>query len=221
MERNITNDKVTEYINQYYEAVTEGLAELRKQSEQEKVPIILKETESFLKVFLGITKPERILEIGCAVGYSSMFFNAACGAEVVTIEKSDEMYEKAVSNIKKLGFSDKITVLKGDGEEVMKLLWEQTDSENDGFDLVFIDAAKSHYKRFLEAALPLCRKNAVIIADNVLFKARVVSDEYDPAGKHRTNVRKLREFTDFINNDDRFETSVIACGDGISVTRLK
>ena len=91
--RNITSDIVTEYINRFYEPVSDELGMLRLESEAEKVPIILKETESFLRTFLSITQPKRILEIGCAVGYSAMFFAATVvyrpSREAVAFSKSE------------------------------------------------------------------------------------------------------------------------------------
>ena len=89
------------------------------------------------------------------------------------------------------------------------------------FDVVFIDAAKSHYKRFLEASRKLCREGTVVISDNVLFKGRIASDIYDPTGKHKTNIKKMREYVDFITSDPRLETTIIACGDGISLSKIK
>ena len=218
MERNITNDIVTEYINGFYQPASPELGTLRLEAEAEKVPIILKETESFLRVMLSIAAPKRILEIGCAVGYSAMFFTAVTGAQVVTIEKDPEMATKAATNIKKLGFEDKIRIIEGDGEEGVNILFEEGEEP---FDLVFIDAAKSHYKRFLEASWKLCRQGTVVISDNVLFKARIASDIYDPTGKHKTNIKKMREYVDFITSDPRMETSIIACGDGVSVSKIK
>ena len=216
--RNITNDIVTEYINSFYEPVSDELGRLRLESEAEKVPIILRETESFLRTFLSIMHPERILEIGCAVGYSAMFFSAVSGAEVVTIEKDPEMAAKASANIKRLCFEDKIRIIEGDGEEGIDCLFEQGEAP---FDIVFIDAAKSHYKRFLEASWKLCRPGTIVISDNVLFKARIASDIYDPTGKHKTNIKKMREYVEFITSDPRLETTIIACGDGISVSKIK
>lgn len=216
--RNITNDIVTEYINRFYEPVSDELGRLRLESEAEKVPIILRETESFLRTFLSIMHPERILEIGCAVGYSAMFFSAVSGAEVVTIEKDPEMAAKASANIKRLCFEDKIRIIEGDGEEGIDGLFEQGEAP---FDIVFIDAAKSHYKRFLEASWKLCRPGTIVISDNVLFKARIASDIYDPTGKHKTNIKKMREYVEFITSDPRLETTIIACGDGISVSKIK
>ncbi len=218
MERNITNDLVTEYINSFYTPVSSEFEALRAKAEQDRVPIILKETESFLDVLLKIIAPKRILEIGCAVGYSAMFFSKCCGAEVITIEKDCDMVVRARENIEKMGFSRKIKVVEGDGEECIKQLIE---SGEDSFDMVFIDAAKSHYKRFLEASLDICADNAVIVSDNVLFKGRTVSDIYDPTGKHKTNIRKMREYVEFITKDERMDTTVISCGDGLSISRLK
>ena len=82
--QNITNEVVTKYINRFYQPLTPALGALRQEAEQAEVPIILKETEQYLKTMLAVVKPQRILEIGCAVGYSAMFFAACCGAEVVT-----------------------------------------------------------------------------------------------------------------------------------------
>ena len=217
-ERNITNDKVTEYINGFYEPLTADLGELRCRSEAENVPIILKETESFLRTFLGIAKPKRILEIGCAVAYSAMFFAELTGAMVYTIEKNPEAAETAAENVKNLGYSGKVKIFPGDGEDVINELRENGEVP---FDFVFIDAAKSHYKRFLESALPLCNSKTLIISDNVLFRGLVADESYDPKGKYKTNIRKMREFLDFIHRDLRFESSVIAVGDGLALTRLK
>lgn len=216
--RNITNDIVTDYINGFYKPLTEELKQLREISEEEKVPIILKETESFFNTFLKITAPKRILEVGCAVGYSAMFFAELTGAEVYTIEKEHEVYLNARANVERMGYSDKVKVFEGDGEEVIRQL---ANENTEPFDFVFIDAAKSHYKRFLEAALPLCVKNAVIAADNVLFKARIADDIYDPTGKHKTNIKKMREFVSFINEDSQFDTCIMAVGDGLSISKLR
>lgn len=216
--RNITNDIVTDYINGFYKPLTAELGQIRELSEEEKVPIILKESESFLNTFLKISAPKRILEVGCAVGYSAMFFAELTDGQVYTIEKDHEMYLKAKDNVSRLGYSDKVKIFEGDGEEVIRRL---AGENTEPFDFIFIDAAKSHYKRFLEAALLLCTENAVIAADNVLFKARIADDIYDPTGKHKTNIKKMREFVNFINEDARFNSCIMAVGDGLSITRLK
>lgn len=212
---NITNDAVTGYINGFYKPLTDDLRTLREKSEEEKVPIILKETESFLGFIIGMVKPKRILEIGAAVGYSSSFF-AELGSRVVTVEKNPETAERAEKNIEALGYKDKITVLVGDGEEIISSL----DRDNK-FDMVFIDAAKSHYKRFLDAALPLCKEGTIIISDNVLLKAATASDEFDPKGRFKTNIKNMRNYLSYISEHPDLDTVILSCGDGLALSRYK
>jgi predicted O-methyltransferase YrrM len=216
--KHITNPQVTEYINQFYRAANPELEKLRIQAETDDVPIILKETEDYLNTLLTMVKPKRILEIGTAVGYSAAYFAVKSGADVVTIEKGEDVHITAKSNIEALGLTGQVRLFCGDGEdETMKLL----DAGEETFDLVFIDAAKSHYKRFLDAALKLSHPGTVIVADNVLFQAKTVSDEYDPSGKHKTNIRRLREFIDYVYDHPALETSLVACGDGLTVSVVK
>ena len=118
----ITNPKVTGYLNRFYSPESQELMELRIGAEEAQVPIILRETEDFLNVLLSILQPERILEIGTAVGYSAAYFAKKTGAHVITIEKSEEMFRIAEENVKKLGLEESIRLLPGDGEEEIKKL---------------------------------------------------------------------------------------------------
>ena len=102
---NITNGDVTNYINGFYKPLNQQMEALRKSAEENHIPIILKETESFLEFVVKATAPRRILEIGTAVGYSAAFF-ACLGADVVTVEKSEEMAGIAAGNIKRLGLEE-------------------------------------------------------------------------------------------------------------------
>lgn len=216
--RHITNPQVTDYMNGFYKAASPELDALRRQAETDDVPIILKETEDYLNTLLAMVKPKRILEIGTAVGYSAAYFAVKSGADVVTIEKGEDVHLTAKSNIEALGLTGQVRLYCGDGEEeTMKLL----EAGEEAFDLVFIDAAKSHYKRFLDAALKLSHPGTVIVADNVLFQAKTVSDEYDPSGKHKTNIRRLREFIEYVYDHPALETSLTSCGDGLTISVVK
>lgn len=183
---NITNGDVTNYINGFYKPLNQQMEALRKSAEENHIPIILKETESFLEFVVKATAPRRILEIGTAVGYSAAFF-ACLGADVVTVEKSEEMAGIAAGNIKRLGLEEKVTILTGDGEEAIR----QNMKKGDLFDMVFIDAAKSHYKRFLDASLPFCHENTLIVSDNVLLKGATASDSLDIKGRFKTNIKRM------------------------------
>ncbi len=217
---NITNDLITDYINTFYKPLSDGLGELRKEGEENRFPIILKETEVFLKSLMDISKPKKILEIGTAIGYSSSFFATLnYTEEIITIEKDLSMVEKALSSLKKLEFSNKIEIKSGDGEEcILKLLEENTDIK---FDFIFIDAAKSHYKRFFDAALKVSKKGTIIVCDNVLQKGTTASEKYDVYGRFKTSIRKMREFLNYIYSLEECDTSIEAIGDGITISIVK
>ncbi len=201
---NITNELVTEYINGFYRPMTSELGELRDEAEAAKVPIILRETESFLNFITATVRPRKILEIGTAVGYSAQVF-AMCGAEVVTIEKDEKMAQTAAHNIEKSPFAEKIKILVGDGEDIIR---ENFKIGLDCFDLVFLDAA-----------LPLCKSGSLIISDNVLLKAATASDSYDPSGRFKTNIKNMRRYIEYIYSHPQLQTTVIACGDGLALSR--
>ena len=209
---NITNDKVTEYINGFYTAQTEALKKLRASAEEERIPIILKETEIYLVTMLNIIKPKSILEIGTAVGYSSMVFKEiAKDAKVISIEKDIDMYNMAKENIKSLGYD--VDLYQGDAREIIESL-EET------FDLVFIDASKSHYKQFFDMAEKRCKKGAIIISDNVLLKASTADASYDKHKRHRSNIKRMREYLNYLNEREDLSTALISCGDGLAITKL-
>lgn len=214
---NITNNIITAYINNLYECKNQKLLELRAFAEEKRVPIILKDTEGLLLSLLKIKKPKRMLEIGAAVGYSACCFADGCGCEVTTIEADKETYEIAVNNVKNLGFEEKVNVLCGDARDVMEMLAVDI-SENERYDVIFIDAAKSHYKAFWDLALPLCKDDALIICDNVLMKGMTASDEYDPNKKYKTSIRKMREFIKYITGLEYADTCILPVGDGISIS---
>ncbi|MGN0704097.1 MAG: O-methyltransferase [Lentihominibacter sp.] len=210
----ITNRIVSAYIDDLYTCDNEKLKDLRSFAEDRRVPIILRSTEMLLTNLLKIRKPEHILEIGAAVGYSASVFADACGCRVTTIEADENSYNIACSNIKSLDLDDKITVLYGDARDVL----EKLSLESDRFDVVFIDAAKSHYKAFWDLAVPLCTDDALVICDNVLMKGMTVSDECDPNRKYKTSIRKMREFIKYITNLNYAETCVLPVGDGVSLS---
>ena len=91
-------------------------------------------------------------------------------------------------------------------------------SDVDLYDVVFIDAAKSHYREFWDMALPMCRQSALIICDNVLMKGMTASDIYDTNKRYKTSIRKMREFIKYINHLEYADTCVLPVGDGVSVS---
>ena len=212
---NITNEIISSYIDNLYVNENRRLEELREFAEERHVPIILKDTEKLLKVIMRLKEPARVLEIGTAVGYSSCVFADCCDCSVLTIESDEETAKAARINIENLGFADQVRVMTGDARDVLKCL----DTE-EKFDILFIDAAKSHYREFWDLALPLLKDESMIICDNVLMSGMTVSDEYDERGRHRTSINKMRDFITYINSLDYAETAILPVGDGVSISLI-
>ncbi|WP_125154651.1 O-methyltransferase [Clostridium rectalis] len=211
----ITYDYIEKYIRGLIKDERPIIDEIEKYAKENKVPIIHKEVAKFLELMINLKKPSKILELGTAIGYSAILMEIASNnkCEIVTIERDNHMVSIAKGNIKKFGFSHKIKVIEGDCLEVLEDLEEK-------YDLIFMDAGKGHYNHFLPNCLRLLNKNGVIIADNVLFRGMVASDELVKRRKI-TIVKRMREFLDLVSQQE-FITSVIPMGDGIAViTRRK
>jgi len=220
---NIINSKITEYLDELYQPLSSELGKLRKSAEERQIPVITKDTEALLLNIIRMKKPGRILEIGTAVGYSAICFAAAHpGTEVVSLESSESMCREAAENAAKFGLSERIRIMEGDAlESLNQLAGTMKDADSEGFDLVFIDAAKSFYKEFWNACIPLCRKGAVIISDNVLLKARTASDEYITKRRQKTSVRHMRDYLSYITGSGEAYTAVLPVGDGVAISVLK
>ncbi len=157
-------------------------------------------------------KAERILEIGTAVGYSSIFMSQLIDGHVTTIERFPVMYEKAEKNIVAANAQDKITILKGDAAEILSTL------ENASFDMIFMDCAKGQYINFLPDCIRLLKVEGVLITDNVLHKGSIAKSRYSIERRQRTTHSRLREFLWTITHCDELNSSVIPIGDGVSVS---
>lgn len=218
-----TNDKVTEYISSHYSPVDEDLGSFREFNEENNVPLILKETESFLSLLLELTQPQHILEIGTAYGYSALFFaKKRPGARITTIDRNEHMIPVASENFASRPEGSRIDFRVGDADKVLDEMIEELKSgvSPDLFDFIFIDAGKSHYREFFDRAEQLASPGALIVCDNILMHGWTVDRSYQGAKRHRTNVKYMRMFIDYINEREDLTVSLLSSGDGLAVIRL-
>ncbi len=208
---NISYDYITDYICKTLPESTGLLKEMENFAKAHYVPIIQKETMHFLKFLMSVIKPEKILEIGTAIGYSSLVFSQYLkdGGKIITVELDEDMAKIALENFKKAQ-NKSIKLIIGDGGDVLL-------NTNEKFDVVFLDANKSLYLHSLPDIKRILKKGGVLIADNVLYKGMVASGELETFRK-KTLVKNLRDFLYEISNDGCFTTSILPIGDGISVS---
>ncbi|WP_139904434.1 O-methyltransferase [Clostridium thermarum] len=212
---NITYDYMEQYIRGLVPDNAGLLKELEEYAEENKVPIIHKEVANFLQLMINIIKPKRILELGTAIGYSSILMYNSNGSveHVDTVERDENMIALAGANIEKAGLKGKINVICGDCLEVLEKLVDK-------YDLIFIDAGKGHYNEFFPHCQRLLNKDGVILADNVLYKGMVASRELVIRRKI-TIVKRMKKFIDMITKDDKLITAILPMGDGIAVIKSK
>lgn len=212
----IVDERIATYIRSLESPNSPLLEAIEEQAHIDKVPIIRKEMESFLKVILMMQKPKKILELGTAIGYSALFMSECIELEqLVTIENYEKRIPVARENFKKVGKENIITLLEGDAMEIMPTL------EGNQFEFVFMDAAKAQYIHFLPEVLRLMKPGAVLITDNILQEGDLVESRFTVKRRDRTIHKRMREYLEVVKNHPELETSIVPIGDGITISIKK
>ena len=209
---NIVNELVEDYIRNTLQDKEGLLKELEVYANENNVPIVHKEVSELLKVLLKIQKPKRILEVGCAIGYSSILFATTLDkdVEIITVERNEEMIKKAKENIKRAGFEKNITILEGNAEDILPNIEGE-------FDMIFLDAAKGQYKLFYDMIIDKLKVDGVLISDNILYKGMIAHDDFVVRRK-KTIVKRMRDYLDYICTCDYLSTSLLPIGDGVAIS---
>lgn len=209
----VIDERLTTYIHSLEKDPGPFFEKLRKYAKEENVPIIRRETESFLRVLLKMnaTSKEKmsILEIGTAIGYSALVMEDEVPfAKIDTIENYEPRLAQARKNLEG---HDNINLYEGDAVEIIKTL------EN-SYDFIFLDAAKAQYIVMLPDLLRLMKKNAILVADNVLQEGDLIESRFVTERRQRTIHERMREFLYEIKHRDDLESSILTVGDGISIS---
>ena len=212
------------------------LGRLEEEAIADRVPIIRPRTRDLIRFFIKMKKPMRILEVGTAVGFSALFmqYYAPLGCRIVTIEKDPARAALARQNILKYGSGESpesggkpagiqgeepaeksrppIEVLEGDAARILKEIREDA-----SFDLIFMDAAKGQYIRFLPDVLRLLRDGGILITDNILQEGDVLSSRFAVTRRNRTIHSRMREYVRALAEEPSLETLLLPAGDGTAV----
>lgn len=190
------------------------ITQIKKEALEENVPIMQDDTIDFVTNYIAKKNIKKVLEIGTAVGYSSIMMALSSPlVTVTTIEKDKDRYMKAVKNIKKMNLEDRINIIFNDALEV---------DLTKKYDLIIIDAAKSKNKEFFEKFENNLEINGTIITDNLDFHGYVNKDLTEiPSRNIRSLVKKIRNYIEFLKSNPKYNTEFHNLGDGISVTERR
>lgn len=209
---NINYDYIQNYIADLIPDSEGILKEMEDYAQENNVPIITSDVASLLNILIKSSNTKKILEIGTAIGYSSIFMGKAAGSNfhITSIEKKSDMAEIAVKNIKNAGLEDNIKVIQGDASDVLKTI-------DDIYDMIFIDAAKGQYIEFFNGSIQNLKVGGLFICDNVLFRG-MVAERSLLIRRKITIVKRLKKFLNYISNNKSLQTSIVPIGDGLSIS---
>lgn len=209
----IMDERITTYIQSLESPETRILEQIEQEALEAHVPIIRKETQSFLKVLLLMKRPLRILEVGTAVGFSALLMCEYMpeGGQITTIEKYGKRIPIARENFQRAGQADRITLIEGDALEVMRTL-------EGAYDFIFMDAAKGQYIHYLPEAVRLLADGGILLSDNVLQGGDVLESRFAVERRNRTIHSRMREYLYELKHHDRLQTAVLPLGDGVALS---
>lgn len=212
----IVDDRFVTYINSLNEGNTPLLEQIEREAKETHVPVIRREMQSLLKLLLAMKRPERILEVGAAVGFSALLmaeYNPADG-RITTIENYEKRIPIARANFERAGRESQITLIEGDAAEILREL-------SGTYDFIFMDAAKGQYIHFFENVLRLLAPGGILVSDNVLQDGDIIESRFAVTRRNRTIHKRMRSYLYELTHHEQLTTSVLPVGDGVTVSVKK
>lgn len=212
MHRPIVNQDVLHYMRTEQKQLTGKLGELEAYAHEQGVPVIPHETVVFMQFLLKQLKAKNVLEIGTAIGFSASLMAETLGedAHITTIDRFPVMIEKAKSNFKKMGLTDRVTLLEGEAAELLQTL-------EGPYDFIFMDSAKSKYITFLPECLRLLKPGGVLMVDDIFQAGSIFQPIEETPRKNRAIYRKLNEFLETVTKAPDLTSSLLPLGDGVAL----
>lgn len=214
MRRPVVQEGIVDFMRQQDQGLPTFLQDLQAFAAAENVPIIPKETVAFFRFFLQALKPQKILEVGTAIGFSAlMMAEALPEAEVVTIDRNPEMIQLAKENFARFEEGNRIRLLEGEAQEILGDLKRQE------FDFIFVDSAKSKYVVFLPDLLELLPKGGILIFDDVFQGGDITKDAEEIRRGQRAIYRGLHKLFAAVDQHPDLMVSYLPLGDGLLMVK--
>ena len=188
------------------------IKEIEEYAKSNNVPIMESDSIKYITEFIRKNKIEKVLELGTAIGYSAIKM-ALAGAHITTIERDKVRLDVAKRNVKSLDLDDKINIIYGDALEV---------SLDELYDLILIDASKAQNEKFFKRFENNLAKSGYIITDNLKFHGLVEKPLEEIESRNvKGLVRKIRNYIEFLKENENYTTTFLNIGDGLSISRRK
>ena len=209
----IVNERLTAYIDSLDQGYPSYLQQIEREARAASIPIIRKETQSFLRMALSMGRPQSILEVGTAVGFSALLMceYAPRDCQITTIENYGPRVKTARENFRRYGREGQIHLLEGDAGGLLSAL-------EGPYDLIFLDAAKGQYIHWLPDMVRLLLPGGMLLSDNVLQDGDIIESRFLVERRDRTIHKRMREYLYALTHHPELYTSVLPIGDGLAVS---
>lgn len=209
----IVSEHVADYLRRLSEPHSQVMVDMEDLAKRDRIPIVHWETGRLLAVLVAALQPRRVIEVGTAIGYSTLHMAQALGEGglIVTLERDEQRIAQARGFWDRAGVSDRIELVEGDALENLPAL-------PGDFDLAFVDATKQEYGDYLGMIEPKLKPRALVVIDNVLMRGEVGLEEDADTSWSKENLQAARELNQRLMHSDQWLTSVLPVGDGVTLT---
>lgn len=203
------------YLESVHADVPPILLELEQHGLRDDIPIVSRATGRLLSVLVHCMQANRILEIGTAYGYSTLWMALALppAGKIWTIDPDTGRTDVAAEYFKRAGVAEQVEIINQPALEILPIFPQRN------LDIVFVDALKPEYEEYLEHALPLLKLSGLVVVDNLLWGGRVAGK---PAKDDDENLKAIRKFNKIFLNHAGLDATIVPVGDGTGIgTRIQ
>ena len=212
------NEQLLELMGRFKTIIHDDLSlEMKQYAQDFDVPIIQDQGLELMLQLLRIKQPQSILEIGTAIGYSSlMMARHLPNTHIVSIERDPKRYNEAIAYHERSTIKEQVTLIEADALEIAN---EELPIQK--YDVIFIDAAKAQYQKFFEKYEPLLKEDGMIISDNLIFHGHIFDNNQKQSRNLKQLVRKINRYNDWLANHANYDTLLLPIGDGVAISLKK
>ena len=199
-----------DYLRRLHRNPPPLLLELEQHGRADEIPIVDRETGRLLSTLVHAMQANRILEIGTAYGYSTLWMALAMppAGHIWTIDPDVERTEVAIEFLRRAGKFDDVSVMNQPALEILPTFPVRN------LDIVFIDAIKTEYAQYLDLVVPLLKRSGLVIVDNLLWDGRSAAE---PAADDSASTTAIREFNRIFLNHPQLDATIVPVGDGVGI----